>query len=327
MANETFSGLRSNRTRFDKIMELNSTALNALSIIVIFLHSIALCLLIKAKGKRLSSSTNNNTTTMVVLSNFILLVLISSWELLFCVIRIIMDNLDHENVVYEYLLSVNISMGLSISTMYLMTLNRLLVALYPFRYQSSMTKRKFAGLVLSVSITVSAIFTTGSYLFYNSGWKTMLIGGVMNNLVYIVYFVFCISSYILIFKKIINSQQATTTNMQHESSSNTDRMFFWKELRRKGYIIPLLITFTYLIFVVLPVFASDVCFFIGSRPLYYAEMVRMTMYMLNNISDVLIYVFCDRDIQSLIKNIFARFMGSTQSDTNTNDTEMSVVNP
>ena len=51
------------------------------------------------------------------------------------------------------------------------------------------------------------------------------------------------------------------------------------------------------------------------------------MYMLNNISDVLIYVFCDRDIQSLIKNIFAGFKGNTQSDTNTNDIEMSVVNP
>ena len=130
-------------------------------------------------------------------------------------------------------------MGLSFSTMYLMTLNRLLVALYPFRYRRSMTKRKFTGLVLSVSITVSTIFCTGCYLSSNSGWWMMLFGGVVLNLVYIVYFIFCVCSYILILKKLINSQQATRTNMQHESSSNTDLMFIWKELRRRGYIIPL----------------------------------------------------------------------------------------
>ena len=106
--------------------------------------------------------------------------------------------------------------------------------------------------------------------------------------------------------------------MGNDSSSNNGFMFFWRELKRRGYTIPLLITFTYLLFVVIPVLVIGVCFLIDGGCLYISGWVWEITYILNNISDVLIYVFCDRDIQNHLKNMFARFRGNVQNNNNTN---------
>ena len=135
----------------------------------------------------------------------------------------------------------------------------------------------------------------------------------MLGLIYPTYFIFCVCSYIIIFKKILESRRDTQTDMENESSTSSSFMFFWGELKKRGFVIPLFITFTYLLFVVIPAFinASNRTF----RGFYDDTVWRISCVL--TISDVLIHVFCDKDIRNHLKNTFIKCRRNNQNDDNT----------
>ena len=287
-------------------------------------HCMGLFLLMTVKRTRLSDTNN-----MVLYSNFVLLTLLSTWELLFSTsnasLRIIRQfvNKEHTRPVRFYFDT--ITMGLSFSTIYLMTLNRLLGSLYPFWYIRWMTKRRFLCVVLSVTSLISTIMIAGNIMGrYGDPLSSFVGEDVMVPTVYLSYFVFCVTTYILIFKKILESRRNTRTNTGNESSSETGFKFFLRELKQGGYVISLLITFTYLLFVVIPVMVGLVCTFADGCS-DTSRLVWQIFYILNNISDALVYVLCDRDIQNHMKSLFARWRRDEQNGYRTRDTDLSVV--
>ena len=142
-------------------------------------------------------------------------------------------------------------------------------------------------------------------------------------MVYIMYFTFCVTTYILIFKKIFESRRNTQTNAGNESSDESGFIFYWRQIKLEGYIIPLLITFTYLLLVVIPLLINVACFLAGvhSESIYLVWQICM---ILNSISDALIYVLWDRDIQKHLKNMIARIRRNDEN--NMSNIEMDVQN-
>ena len=173
---------------------------------------------------------------------------------------------------------------------------------------------------------VTSLFVVGNTIFWGDEHSMIIIVGILLGAVYLVYFIFCVSSYILILKRILQSRRNTQTNTGHESSNNNNGfMLCWREIKRRGYIIPLFITLTYSLFVVISVLITGFCGFLagscGSLTIW-----RIT-YSLNNISDVLIYVFCEKDIQNHLKNMLSRFRRSEQNNNNSNNIELNLVTP
>ena len=136
------------------------------------------------------------------------------------------------------------------------------------------------------------------------------------------YIVVC--TYIVIFKKLFESGRDTQSNLENDPFSNNMCMFFWRELRRGGFIIPLLITFTYLLFVVVPILIVGFYYIFGD--VYDFFPIWLISYNVNNICDVLMYVFCDKDIQNHLKNTFRRCGRSDQNNNNGNGIELNAVN-
>ena len=231
-------------------MNLLASILLSLYVVASVFHSIGLYLLITVKRKRLTS-TNDNDNNMVVYTNFVLLTLLSTWELLFSLCWSL--NTLHDNkLVYRVFLEISgLAMGLSFSAVYIITLNRLLVAIYPFRYRSLMTKVKFVCMVFTVSALVTGIHSAGDEIYFDNNPSKSTIGIVLLGSVYLTYFIFCVSSYIAIFKKLFESRRNTQTDVENERLINSSFVFIWKELRNGGFIIPLSITFTYILFVLI----------------------------------------------------------------------------
>ena len=183
---------------------------------------------------------------------------------------------------------INITMGLSLSAVYLITLNRLLGALYPFWYRSSVTQRKFVGVVITVSFVVTTIFTAANEMVtLEYGLKSM-IGLVIQAVEYFIYFVLCICSYIIILKKIVESRRDTQANMDDEQSNSGSYIFIWNELRKGGFVIPLFITLTYLLLVIIPLLTGGVLLFLDYEAFRNWYSYWRVLYYLNNISEVLI---------------------------------------
>ena len=96
-------------------------------------------------------------------------------------------------------------------------------------------------------------------------------------------------------------------------------MFFWRELKQGGYVIPLFITFTYLLIVIIPLLVAEGCYIAGVNK-NSSQMVWHVCRVLNNISDALVYVLCDKDIQNHLKSILGIvFRRNAHHGNNVND--------
>ena len=160
--------------------------------------------------------------------------------------------------------------------------------------------------------------TNGNHLIHVSG-EVMVVS------VYIAYFIFCVTSYILIFMKIFESRQNTQTNTGNESSIENGVVFFWRELKQGGYVIPLFITFTYLLIVVIPLLVLEGCFIAGVNKRSCRKMWHVCR-ILNNISDALVYVLCDKDIQTHLKSMIGFVLRrNAHHENNVNDNNIQSI--
>ncbi len=203
-----------------------------------------------------------------------------------------------------------ISSGVTLATLYAITINRLLGTTYPFWYKSNVTKKKFYIGLLCCSV-VAVVLNTGGNVLIGSPTSSPTardIGFGMISFLYLFFFVVCVYTYTSIFLIIFRSRQNSQTNY----SAGIFR-FFWTTIKQGGYVVPLFITSTYLLFVVLPFISFIVCGYgYSGKCLGVALKLWGITHPLNNISDALIYVFGDKDIRTHLKQIYTR---NTAQDT------------
>ena len=214
----------------------------------------------------------------------------------------------------------SISGALGFSAVNFITINRLLSTVYPHWYRQYMTKGKFITVVVCVmfvlgsATTVVVIqgdtFTKSKFVssvpMYVRGRLTICIPQIL-------YFVFCIFAYFAILNTLLKSRR--TTNNGTNENPNTSFQQILDIVRSKGYVTPFLITLTYAVFVAIPYIVELIILStVGVSPVYWSwKKVIDIIWSLNNISDALIYVFCDRDIRNHLKKKWWR--GSIRDST------------
>ena len=210
--------------------------------------------------------------------------------------------------------------GLSLSTIYLITFNRLGSIVYPLWYRRSMRKKKFVVVTVLVCVVVTGL-VFGSYLiriiFVHSP-VIVSIGWVIIHLIYDLYLVLCVFTYVAILITISKSRRNLQVNNDNDSTSTTFQ-YICATLKSKGYIAPFLITLTYMVFVIVPSMAMITCSFTGCLVPVIVQVWCVT-FGLNNMSDALIYIFFDREIRHHLKNTIFR-----RNTTGGNHTSCSLI--
>ena len=229
--------------------------------LAILMHLIGLYLLIAVKLKRSSGRTNGILSKI----NTRLLILLSISELsggLFGLVKTITGSYLTKQLVLVESISLYlgwISQSVCLATVYAITLNRLLSALYPFRYMGEMTKTKFSIIYLCL-LMVCSLFYGGAYvLFWFGGTQQrQLIAVSVGNFIIFSYFIFCVFTYVKVAMTVLKSRRDIQSNFSHQNTI-TARSFLWIRIKRQGYVTPLLITLSYLLFVAIPVLLDLFC--------------------------------------------------------------------
>ena len=137
------------------------------------------------------------------------------------------------------------------------------------------------------------------------------------------YIIICVLTYTFIFITIIKSRRNSQEHGGNDEPATTMFQFIRDYIKTNGYTTPFLITLTYLVFVVIPLITAYNGK-INSRLLHIIVQIYTLTYPLNNISDAVIYVILDRDIQKFSRKKFCR--GDTQENSqNNNDTTAQYV--
>ena len=297
-----------------------SILLICINLMAAILHSGGLYLLLKVKE---TSSTTNNNGNMVSFTNTRLLIMLSITDLsasLFLVIERLSTLMDILHISFISFFIVHITAGLSLSTMYLITLNRLVSTVCSLWYRRSMTKTKFVVVTVLVCVVVagSMFGNIVMIIFHLHSATIVFIGGIIFAFVYDLYFVFCVFTYIAILITISKSRRNLQVNNDNDSTSTTFQ-FICATLKHKGYITPFLITLTYMVFVIVPFIAMMTCTYGCLVP---AFQVWYVTFPLNNMSDALIYIFFDREIRNHLKKTISR---RNTKDKSCNDTSRSLI--
>ena len=278
-----------------KNASLNITMI-CVNLLVAILHAGGLYLLIRVKIKPNNSTNNEN---MVFYTNTRLLIMLSASEMtvsLFLALQRISMLAKLSIVPYIFSSIYQLSVGFSLSTMYLITLNRLLSTVNPLWYRRYVTKVKFTlvailvflivgGLVFGVSFT-NMVFQYSSPTIWFIAWLTA-------NLLNDFYFVFCVVTYVVIFITLSKSRRMSRSR---NHSTNSSSQCILTTLKSRGYVTPFLITISHMLMVTGPLIATMVCWFTGC--LVQASQVYYITFVLNNMSDALIYVFFDQQIRN-----------------------------
>ena len=274
-----------------------------LYLLAVVFHTGGLYLLRTVRKRKPSTATTNDN--LVSFTTTQLLVMLSVSQLsasLFIVIETVSRfvKLSLVSVIFGALWG--ISGGISLSTVYLMTLNRLVCTVYPFWYRRWLTKGKCVAVAVPVCVIVTC-FAFGNYLINRilsiQSPTIVLIGRVIYHFIYDFYLVFCVFTYVVILTTISKSRRKSQVNNTDDSTSTT-----FQTLKRKGFITPFLITLSYMVFVIAPFLAMVTCSFYGC--MVPAFEVWWVTFALNSMSDALIYVFFDRDIRTHLKKLINR---------------------
>ena len=271
----------------------------AVCILNSFFISYGLFLLITIKQRR--TLTNN----MVAYTNVSLLMMLSGSGLSTSVLFIITQagwffKLEFVHKIGKLLVWVIGS--LYVSTVYMITTNRLMCTIYPIWYATSMTKTTFYAVVLLVGTALTGFKSSGGFILHltkeNNRSK---INAVVQVISYGSYLIFSIFTYITIFCTILKSRRISRPNAIEETNEKK-LLFIWKKIKKEGYVIPFVITLTYTLFVMFP--GTVWIVFIFMNEVAYADVayrVWILTFYINMFSDTCIYTFCDRDIGNYVK--------------------------
>ena len=272
----------------------------------ILLHSIGLFLLLKVKRRKLlqSRSTANNNNILPLINLYLLTIL--------CVAEVVQTinaiafvvSANMRKIILVYILGfINIiSVGFSLSTVSAITLNRLLSILFPLRCRSTMSMRKAFIWFTCISVFINGCFIVALAMGASSNEANRSIGKLLFGSMFIIFFVFCVLTYLAIFFTIISSKQKL-----HGNPSTGIFNFIVTYLRDHNYTVPVFVTTTYTLFIAVPMIVQTICGFTNSTYCFtLAQDVWYITHYLNNISDALAYVLCDRDICTYLKNRYKR---------------------
>ena len=275
-----------------------------LSVMIVIFHSFGLYLLFNVKKTR-----SNN---MVGYSNKKLLILLSSTELsngLFSITWLLFMKVPLVLVISGLLML--IGGGLSLSAIYLMTLNRLLSTVYPLWYIRSMSKKKFVVLVVLVCFVVTGLSIGCNIVVY--GYRNIKIPGITTSsfiicriivhLLFNLYLIFCVFTYVAILIKILNSRRDSQTNDDNDANSTTTFQYVFNFLKTQGYTAPFIITLTHIILVDIPTVVFTVCVIKECSAEDSVHKFWGITYSINSLSDAFIYVLFDPDIRKYLKII------------------------
>ena len=165
----------------------------------------------------------------------------------------------------------------------------------------------------SPTMTISKLTLTISKL-------ALIILRLMGDFLYALYLIFCIFTYVVIFITILESRRNAQLNNDNDAKSTTIQ-FICDYLKTHGYTAPFLITLTYAVFVTIPCIVETTCMLNNCSAFYLVSKIWRITYSLNDISDVLIYVYFDRDIRNHLKKKFTR--RSTPDDNYNNSNTIS----
>ena len=284
--------------------------------LVVFSNTIGLLLLFKVK---LTRQTNTN---VVSYANFRLLVLLSATELAIGITALISTVLlfIQSPFLYVSMMASTFLQGINLSVVYLLTFNHLISTVFAVFYQTSMTKTKFNLLTVLVCVVITilhigcALVLTLPQLIQKP--VIVIASRFISQFLYYFYFLFCVGTYAAILVKISASRRSVENNSGDAGMLQS----IWKTLNTQGYTKPFLITVTYLLFVAIPylVQMNLTCSTMATR----VWVITMSV---NNISDVLIYVFTDQKIRKYLKEIFERRNTNTEDETTTTEAVCSQI--
>ena len=289
--------------------------------LVVFSNTIGLLLLFKVK---LTRQTNTN---IVPYANFRLLVLLSATDLAVGIAGVIFALLNRfsfsQSANSSFVLSSTMLVflaGISLSAVYMLTLNHLISTVFEVWYQTSMTKTKFKILTVMVCVVITTLHLVCVVLLVlaKSTQKSIsaippvivMVSRFIIQFLYYFYFLFCVGTYVAILVK-ISASRRSVGNMSGDAGMLQS---IWKTLNTQGYTKPFLIAITYLLFVAIPyvVHMNLSCSTTAIR-------VWGTTVGLNNISDVLIYVFSDHKIREYLKELFRKTKSKNSVDQTSNN--------
>ena len=282
---------------------------NILSIII---HSIGIHLLRIVKRKR--RSTSRNESTIVPVLNYSLLILLSLSEIAWCICYSVaavwqIVYVSKQHIVFHIVLYfLWASEAMVIASLFAITSNRLISVVFPLWYRSVMSKKRFnvvVGLLclIVVGMRVGGLSLSSGLIILKPSHTLWSIGFSMQCFIRLFYLVFCVFTYFKIFRSIVQSRQTS----HRADSSPAATISLWKTIREQRFLVPLFITFTYLVFVLLPFTVRLPCI-LGkwNNCAQLAFQIQMVTIIINNISDALIYILIDKDIQNHLKQYFRR---------------------
>ncbi len=156
------------------------------SVLSSLFHVGGLCLLFTVKRRK---RTSTPITNMVSYSSVTLLIFLSFSEMVqgfFTAVIAVCEIINQKVINFIAMGVVMVSQGMGVCSIYLITLNRLVGALYPLWYRRTMTKKKFYAVVVCVSVIVGGLYVAGMLLYNlpSSSTKSAFIGGVIICLIY-----------------------------------------------------------------------------------------------------------------------------------------------
>ena len=174
---------------------------------------------------------------------------------------------------------------------------------------------KFGIVVVLLCVVVVGLYVGGHVLFFRARY----IGGGMISFTYIFYIIFCVGTYTKILFILINSRR----NIQHNPAERNESAlkFVWMTVRQQGYVVPVFITLTYLVLVVIPFIVHCTYCFLHNDCFGVPLMVVNVTVVVNNISDALIYIFGDKHIRSYLRDKYRR---NQQVDDNRNNNNIEM---
>ena len=171
------------------------------------------------------------------------------------------------------------------SAMVLITLNRLLGALYPIKYRIYATKRKVLYSILCCWIICIGYSVTS--LIWPWGYvdsRTYLYGMPALALCFLLL---CTFTYVNVFKTLVRSKRLIARN-----SSNHQDISSFQIFRNSRFYTSVLLVITYCIFWVFPIIVFGIVMFHGPLPQVLFHVFSSLAY-LNFLSDAYIYVYLD----------------------------------
>ena len=136
--------------------------------------------------------------------------------------------------------------------------------------------------------------------------STFIVCRSVISLCYNLFTIFCMTTYVVILLTILKSRRSTRMDNNDEAKSMTMFQYVINYIKTKGYTTPFFITLTYIMFVNIPGILRMICIVNDCAARDLVMRLWAISFPFYNLSDVLIYVYFDKDIWKYLKKKFSK---------------------